>query len=80
MKSAGQVGGRDHKISDVSEKSGGNVTSEDAKSAQGANRSPVKVQTSTNVNALKASFSASANKVLSADEREQKVLDLLDSL
>ncbi len=33
MKSAGLVGGTGHKISDVSEESGGNATSEDAISA-----------------------------------------------
>jgi hypothetical protein len=66
------VEGIGHKISDVSEKSGGNATSEDAISAQGGaagNRSPNKVPLN-NPNPLKASFSSGANKVQSNIESE----------
>lgn len=71
--SMSKMGGGGHKISDVSDKSGG-ATSEENPSAQGGNKSPVKV------NNLKASFSAQNPKSQSNVECEQKVLELLDAL
>ena len=67
-----------HKISDVSEKSGGAATSEDTISANGGNRSPAKIPNKNQPNPLKASFSLATCK--SNNESEQKVLDLLEGL
>jgi hypothetical protein len=78
QESMSKMGSGGHKISDVSDISGGG-TSEENPSGQGnltGNKSPVKVPS----NNLKASFSAQNPKSQSNVECEQKVLELLDAL